>query len=217
MAQAKSLSLRAIAAIVAAALVVAVAAFAIGRLSAPVSSTPSSTSAEAGFARDMQTHHDQAVDMALTVRDATDNPQIRLLAFDIATAQNNQSGQMAGWLDVWGLPQASPEPSMTWMSRPALSGAESEHGSHDAAHTPGDPMPGLATSEQMQELKSLEGVEAEKLFLELMIEHHKGGVEMAEAVLDRSRERVVVTLAKNVVKSQSGEIELMEGLLGARQ
>lgn len=217
MVQAKSLSLRAIAAIVAAVLVVAVGAFAIGRLSAPVSSTPSSTSAEAGFARDMQTHHDQAVDMALTVRDASDNPQIRLLAFDIATAQNNQSGQMAGWLDVWGLPQASPEPSMTWMSRPALSGAESEHGSHDASHTPGDPMPGLATSEQMQELKSLEGVEAEKLFLELMIEHHKGGVEMAEAVLDRSRERVVVTLAKNVVKSQSGEIELMEGLLGARQ
>ena len=154
--------------------------------------------------------------MSWTVRDASSSDEIRLLAFDIATGQMGQAGQMAGWLDVWNLPQASPEPSMTWMSRPALAGENSEHGTHDAAHTPGDPMPGLATPEQLTKLRSLTGVEAERYFLELMIAHHEGGVAMAKAVLDRSREREVVTLAQGIVTGQTGEIELMKKLLSAR-
>jgi uncharacterized protein (DUF305 family) len=202
------------------AVLIVVAAFAAGRLSAPVVSAPSTTSAEAGFARDMQVHHNQAVEMSMIVRDVTDDADVRLLAYDIATSQARQAGQMYGWLDSWNLPQAAAEPSMTWMSRPTLDGASSDHNHtgdrEEPVHTPGDPMPGMATAAQLAELQSLTGVEAERLFLTLMIAHHTGGVEMGEAVLARSKERVVVSLATGVVKAQSSEIELMESMLSAR-
>ncbi|MCU1423797.1 MAG: hypothetical protein JWM51_88 [Microbacteriaceae bacterium] len=208
-----------VAGVVVAALLVA-AAFAAGRLSAPVASAPSTTSAEAGFARDMQVHHNQAVEMSMIVRDLTDDEDVRLVAYDIATSQARQAGQMYGWLDNWNLPQAAPEPSMTWMSRPTLDGASSDHdhtgGTAEPAHAPGEPMPGMATDAQLDELKSLTGLDAERYYLTLMIAHHKGGVEMAEAVLARSTERVVVSLATGVVTAQSSEIELMESMLAER-
>ncbi|WP_438854582.1 DUF305 domain-containing protein [Agromyces sp. M3QZ16-3] len=196
---------------------VAGAAFAIGRLSTLGEETPSNTSAEAGFARDMQVHHQQGVELAMIVRDATDDPDVRLLGYDIATTQAQQSGQMYGWLAEWGLPQAGPEPSMTWMTRPAADGSShSNHGSGEAEHVPGEPMPGLATPERVAELRELEGVEAERRFLELMIAHHQGAVVMAEAVLERSTYPVVVSLAESIVASQQAEIELMEGMLAER-
>ena len=191
---------------------VAIGAFAVGRLSTGFVATPSNTSAAAGFARDMQVHHDQGVELAMIIRDETDDPDLRLLAYDIATTQSNQSGQMQAWLNAWQLPQAAPEPEMTWMTRPTLQGEGHDHGT-EGAHSPGDPMPGLATSAQITELKSLTGPEAEKLFLELMIAHHQGAVEMAEAVLDRTDVRVVRQLATTIITSQTAEIEYMTALL----
>jgi uncharacterized protein (DUF305 family) len=197
--------------------VVGVLAFSAGRLSVGAPRTPGTTSAEAGFARDMQEHHQQGVELAMIVRDRTDDPETRLLAYDIATTQGQQSGQLYGWLTGWGLPQAAAEPSMTWMTRPATVGARA--GTHDhgsAAHQPGQPMPGLATPEQIAQLRAASGVEAERVFLTLMVAHHRGAVEMAEAVLDRSEDPTVRTFAEGVVKSQNSEIELMESMLAAR-
>ena len=77
-------------------------------------------------------------------------------------------------------------------------------------------MPGMATEAQLTELKSLEGVEAERLFLTLMIAHHRGALEMAESLLDRSSNAVVSTFATGVVASQTAEIELMQGMLAER-
>lgn len=199
-------------------LVVAAIAFSIGRLSTLGDPTPSNTSAEAGFARDMQVHHQQGVELAMIIRDATDDEATRLLAYDIATTQAHQAGQMYGWLAEWGLPQFG-EPAMTWMTRPADGGAgHDEHGdgADGTTHQPGEPMPGLATPEQIAELQSLEGVEAERMFLELMIAHHQGAVEMAEAVLARSAYPVVVSLAEAILASQQSEIELMEDMLAER-
>ncbi len=188
--------------------------FTAGRLSAPAVGTPSTTSAEAGFARDMQTHHNQAVEMSFMVRDLSDDPKLRLLAYDIAITQASQSGQLHGYLTEWGLPQLGAEPSMTWMTLPTSDGAAHEHGGGEgSAHTPGGPMPGLASPEQMAELATLRGVAAEKLYLQLMIAHHEGGVEMAEAVLERSDYPAVVTLARGLVTAQKSEIELMNGML----
>ena len=191
---------------------VAIGAFAIGRLSTSFVGTPSNTSAAAGFARDMQVHHNQGVELATIIRDKTDDPDLHLLAYDIATAQGSQSGMMQGWLDIWQLPQAPPEPAMTWMTRPTLKGAGHNHGT-EGAHSPGDPMPGLATADQIAELKSLSGSDADELFLTLMIAHHQGAVEMAEAVLDRTDVRVVRQLATTIITSQTAEIEYMPALL----
>lgn len=200
--------------------VVAVVAFSVGRLSTLSDPTPSTTSAEAGFARDMQVHHQQGTELALLVRDRATDPDIRLLAYDIATTQAQQAGQLYGWLRVWGLPQAASEPSMTWMTRAPTAG-ESGHDSHadadtDALHEPGMPMPGLATPAQIDELSAATGVEAERIFLELMIAHHRGAVEMAEAALARSTNDVVVPFATSVAESQAAEIALMETLLAER-
>ena len=204
-----------VALILGATLLIAVA-FGVGRFSVPSATPPDTFSAEAGFARDMQTHHLQAVELSMIVRDATDNQEIRQLAYDIATAQSQQSGQMHGWLNVWGLPQAPPEPSMTWMARPAPGGGGHGHGAMGSTHVPGERMPGLATDAQIASLRSATGVEAEKLFLQLMIAHHEGGIEMAEAVLERSTNRTVDSLARGMVKAQQSEIDYMQELLAKR-
>lgn len=191
-------------------------AFAAGRVTSGAVEAPASTSAAAGFARDMQVHHDQGVELAFLIRDRTDDPDLRLLAYDIATTQSNQSGQMLGWLSSWGLPQASPEPSMTWMSRPSLSGATDHHGNAGTDHEPGSAMPGLATPAQLDELRAATGPAAEKLFLELMIAHHKGAIEMGDAVLTRTSDATVIDFATRMITAQESEIIYMQELLDAR-
>ena len=157
---------------------------------------PGDDSPEAGFARDMSTHHEQAVEMALLVRDRTEDPRIKTLATDIALTQQGQIGQMQGWLRVWGLPAVGEEPAMAWMGHP----------------TEGR-MPGMASPEEIAQLGQLAGIEADREFLRLMIRHHQGGVPMAQAALERSDNGVVRRLAEAIVRSQQAEVELMQGLL----
>ncbi len=186
----------------------------VGRVTASGPSMPSETSAEAGFARDMQVHHGQAVEMSLLVRDRSDDAEIRLLALDITTAQAQQQGQMFAWLVMWGLPQTSSTVEMEWLSRPVIDGSAGHDG--HGGHTPGEPMPGVASFEQMQALQSAAGVDAERLYLELMIDHHIGGVKMAEALLARSDDPVVTQLARGMVQLQQKELDYMADLLNER-
>ncbi len=136
-------------------------------------SAPADWSADAGFARDMQTHHAQAVEMAFLVRDRSDDEELRTVAYDIITSQQQQAGQMYGWLVQWGLPQTGSRPPMAWVG-----------GEHAEAHASADgTMPGMATEAQLDELRAATGVEAERIFLRLMIAHHEGGVAMADAAV----------------------------------
>ena len=73
------------------AIVVGAVAYSLGRMSTPGNPPPVSTSAEAGFARDMQVHHIQGVEMAMIIRDGTEDEGVRLLAYDIATTQGHQA------------------------------------------------------------------------------------------------------------------------------
>jgi uncharacterized protein (DUF305 family) len=197
-----------------AAVAVGLVGFSIGRLSTINNPAPSATSAEAGFARDMQVHHLQGVELAMIIRDRTENEAVRLLGYDIATAQSQQAGQLYGWLTEWELSQAGPEPSMTWMTRPGRSDAGHAH--TDGAHTPGAPMPGLATDAEIADLAAATGVDAERRFLTLMIDHHRGALEMAEAVRDRASNTSILGFANAVIISQTSEITLMESMLAAR-
>ena len=191
------------------AVVVGAAAYSLGRMSAPGRPVPGNTSAEAGFARDMQVHHIQGVEMAMIIREGTEDEGVRLLAYDIATTQAHQAGQLYGWLVEWRLRQAGSEPPMTWMMAPDPAG---DH----TAHAMGALMPGMATSAQMAELSTASGVEAERLFLSLKIAHHQGALEMAEAVLDRTNHPGAVTFADAVLLSQASEIDLMTRMLADR-
>ncbi|MFI6786548.1 DUF305 domain-containing protein [Nonomuraea sp. NPDC050383] len=174
----------------------------VGRGGAPADASP-----EAGFARDMAAHHAQAVDMAFTIRDESQSREIRNLAYDIITTQSNQRGMFLGWLQQWGLDQATDLRPMAWMNGHG-------HGGGTAAQ-PGV-MPGMATPEELTRLKSLRGKEAEVQFLQLMIRHHEGGVQMAEGLLRLSDREEVAGMADKIVKGQTGEIKLMTDLLRAR-
>jgi uncharacterized protein (DUF305 family) len=157
---------------------------------------PGEESAEAGFARDMMTHHAQAVQMAEIVRDKTESEEIRTLATDIALTQQAQIGMMQGWLDIWGLPATSTEPAMAWMGHP----------------TEGR-MLGMASPEEVNGLRELPSGEVDELFLQLMIEHHRAAIPMAEAVLKESDLPAVEELAGAIASSQRAEIGTMQEML----
>ncbi|MBB6120350.1 DUF305 domain-containing protein [Nocardiopsis algeriensis] len=171
-------------------------------------SPPLDTGADAGFLRDMSSHHAQAVDMALIVMEKTEDPDLHIVASDMARTQQAQIGIMQGWLRAWDLPARGPGKPMAWME-----GSGHDHGGQGEVP---DRMPGLATPEQMAELEEAEGTEAEILFLELMIAHHLGGIEMAEAEVDLGQEEMVVDLAQGMINAQATEVDLMEKMLDER-
>jgi uncharacterized protein (DUF305 family) len=167
------------------------------------SSAPTAGSADAGFARDMAVHHQQAVDLSFIVRERTDDADVRRLAFDIINTQANQRGMLLGRLDVWDLPTVSGDPPMTWMGH-----------RHKAAD--GSLMPGMATDTQIEELRRAEGKAAEVLYLRLMTEHHRAGVEMARGALELAEDDQLTELAEGMVNGQLSEMELMAAMLADR-
>lgn len=168
------------------------------------SERPGTDGPEAGFARDMSVHHAQAVQMSFVVRDRTDDSETRLLAYDIINTQSAQIGMMTAWLDEWGVPKADPAGRMRWMSG---------HGGHRGG---GAAMPGMATRGQLADLEKASGRAAEVLFLKLMIAHHRGGVGMARAALERTGHDRVRRLAGTMVEGQQAEITQMNAMLRQR-
>jgi uncharacterized protein (DUF305 family) len=160
---------------------------------------PAGDSAEAGFLRDMYNHHAQAVEMAMIIRDRTSDEGLHTLATEIALGQSTQMGTMLGLLQAWDIPQGTTELPMTWMGHP----------------TEGL-MPGMATQEEIDQLSSLPVDQAEVLFLQLMIRHHQGGVEMANAYLDRGSNDDVILMAERIVLFQQNEIDAMNLMLEQR-
>ncbi|MFH8615770.1 DUF305 domain-containing protein [Streptomyces sp. NPDC017979] len=173
--------------------------------------TPSTDSADAGFARDMSVHHQQAVEMSFIVRERTQDEEVRRLAYDIINTQANQRGMMQGWLDMWGLSQvATDREPMEWMAKEG-----GDHAGHGAPA--GDAMmPGMATPEQLQQLGKLSGKAAEVEYLQLMITHHNGGIAMAQGCVDLCVPGAEQELAKGMVTGQESEVELMVNLLKKR-
>jgi uncharacterized protein (DUF305 family) len=172
----------------------------VGNNNGSGSSTPSESSVDAGFARDMSTHHTQAINMANYTRDATDDPNIQILARDIETEQYFQVGEMQGWLDTWGLSRSSTQPVMSWMA------------GHNHLESDGL-MPGMATQAQMNKLETLKGKELNVFFLQLMIHHHQGGLPMAQYAAEHAQSDYVRNLAQKMVQAQSNEIVQMEQML----
>jgi uncharacterized protein (DUF305 family) len=160
---------------------------------------PAENSADAGFAYDMIRHHAQAVEMAMILYKRTDDPVLLAMAYDIALTQQAQIGMMTGWLDVWGLPRTSTKPAMSWMGHP-IDG----------------PMPGMATSEEVNSLRELPDDEMEAAFLRLMIAHHLGGVLMAEAGESLLETDPARDLAATIIATQRTEIDQMQQMLEER-
>ena len=183
-------------------LLVALAALLLGGLAGyrlGQAATPAADSVDVGFARDMSVHHEQAVQMASLAYDRSDDPVVRLLAFDILTTQQGQIGIMSGWLDAWGVPWTTTGPRMAWMGMP----------------TEGL-MPGMATTAQLDALRDADGAAADVLFLQLMIPHHVGGVDMAREAAAQAERASVRQLAAAMAEAQTSEIAYMNELLVAK-
>jgi uncharacterized protein (DUF305 family) len=139
------------------------------------------------------------------VRDRTDDEEVRRLAFDVINTQANQRGMLLGWLEMWGLPKTSQDPPMSWMG----------HTAHHEAHD-GSLMPGMATTTQLDHLRKAEGTAAEVLYLQMLTEHHRSGVDMARAAADMAETEEVARLAAAMVQGQESEVKLMADMLGSR-
>ncbi|GAA3036567.1 DUF305 domain-containing protein [Actinokineospora globicatena] len=171
--------------------------------------TPGADSIDVGFAQDMRVHHLQAITLAGMARDRSDDTEVRQLAFDIESTQLDQSGQLSGWLTAWGQPTLPPtdQPHMRWMA-----GATHSHSSPSGL----DLMPGMATSEELMKLRALKDPEFTVYFLQLMLRHHEGGLEMASYAADHARVPYVRNLASKIQQGQSAEVKLLTSMLTSR-
>jgi uncharacterized protein (DUF305 family) len=166
------------------------------------SSAPGVSSVDSGFARDMATHHTQAVSMAGIARERSADSAVKTLAFDIETSQQFQIGQLDGWLTAWGLGRTSSIAPMAWMGHVHLSA--------DGL------MPGMASPAEMARLQTLSGKALDVDFLQLMLRHHQGGVPMAQYAASHAALPYVRNLAEKIVQAQSNEIITMEQMLRER-
>jgi uncharacterized protein (DUF305 family) len=167
---------------------------------------PVPSSVDVGFARDMQTHHLQAIQMAGIARDRTDNPEIKQIAYDIETNQQEQVGEMTGWLGIWGLSVNNPDKPMAWMGSMAA-----EHPLQSDGR-----MPGMATADEVSQLKTLPPAQMDVLFLQLMIRHHQGGLPMLDYAAQHGSLQTVRTFARKDAAAQTLEITNMRQMLTAR-
>ncbi len=182
----------------------------------PALTAAGDSSVDAGFARDMSVHHSQAVQLAVLVRDRSDDDELRAVALDILTSQQQQIGQMYAWLQMWGLPQSGADAPMAWMAGDHAHGGSAVAAPGDDAPTGHAAMPGWVTAADLARLEAADGVDAERLFLQLMIPHHVGGVEMAQAAVDRAGQAEVRRLAAGIVAAQTKELTVLQDLLDAR-
>ncbi len=151
---------------------------------------------DARFMRDMIPHHHQAVEMAALVGERTNNPELIDIASRIDAAQADEIRFMQDWLAERGEPV--PDPT-----------------AHHHMHTSHE-MAGMATPEQMDALAAAEGIDFDRLFLQLMIRHHDGAVTMVDELLEQpgsAYDPVLFEFTSDIVNDQTAEIERMNEML----
>lgn len=154
--------------------------------------------ADVTFAQEMIPHHRQAVEMAALAEDRAGDPEVRRLAEDIEAAQAPEIATMTGWLESWG--EDVPADAM-------------DHSG--MGHGSGDAMPGMMNAEDMAALEQAEGAAFDRLFLDLMVEHHEGALEMARTQQAQGENPDALALAEKIEADQQAEISEMQRLLGS--
>jgi uncharacterized protein (DUF305 family) len=142
---------------------------------------------EVDFAQMMIPHHEQAIVMSDLALTNNAGPEVSALAISIQSSQGPEIEQMRSIIARFGGEEIH------------------DHGDHD--------MPGMLTSEQLDQLGRAQGSEFDQLFLMGMIEHHKGAIVMAQDVLGASDDAEVTSLAQQIITEQEREIQQMEQIL----
>jgi uncharacterized protein (DUF305 family) len=159
---------------------------------------PQPNAVDIGFLQDMREHHENAVAISFVFLDLPDTrPALRTVARSVILGQGIDIGRMIQMLREMGQAEANMgDTSMTWMGMSAAVGS----------------MPGIATSSQLDQLAQSRGSQANQLFVDLMVDHHLGALEMAEYAVTRAAIPEVKGLAKSIVQAQRGEITELRSL-----
>ncbi|MGI9250479.1 MAG: DUF305 domain-containing protein [Pseudohongiellaceae bacterium] len=151
--------------------------------------------ADVKFMQGMISHHAQALEMTALVPSRTNREAMELLAQRVALSQEDEITMMQSWLEERNLDVPSA----------------------NAHHRRGfEPMPGMASEEEMEALEDATSFEFDSLFLQLMIDHHEGALEMVENLLDQpgsAQDSVLYAFTSDVTSDQSSEIERMNAML----
>jgi uncharacterized protein (DUF305 family) len=148
--------------------------------------------ADVTFVRDMIVHHAQAVELADLAPERADRKDVAGLADRIADTQRPEIDMLNRWLKLHEQPEVDPA-------------------GHGASHAG---MPGMATSDQVDQLRQARGANFDRLFLQLMITHHEGALTMVEEVRRAGVNGRVQEIADDVAVVQSDEIHRMRGMQG---
>ncbi|MEE3849948.1 DUF305 domain-containing protein [Gordonia sp. LSe1-13] len=167
--------------------------------------------ADIAFNQMMIPHHMQALMMADLVPERTSTPAVRDLADRIRAGQQPEIDEMSARLREWGVADAS-------TSDPSTSGGHmSDDGGHGDHMSPdGHDMAGMMTPAEMAALSAARGAEFDRLWLEGMIAHHEGAVEMADTELADGIHEPSRELATRIKATQQDEIEEMNSILAER-
>lgn len=181
--------------VVTAAIVAAMLGWMVG-----ANSRPSHNEVDTGFLHDMRVHHEQAVYMSFVYRSLPDrDPGLDMVAGSIIMGQSQEVGRMVQLLRGFGEAEAAPSDDlvMGWMGMA----------------TEPDRMLGLASEDDIEQLQASSGEQADRLFVELMVAHHQGGIHMAEYAAENAENDEVRKMATAIVTGQQSEIdELLDQL-----
>src|SRR5262245_16345863 len=158
--------------------------------SATASSPASSfNDADVMFAQRMIPHHQQAIEMAQMAPSHAQNPKVKHLAAEIVVAQAPEIKTMTGWLHAWGKPVPTGMPGMM------------------------SPVPGMMSPQDMSQLMAAHGAHFDRMFLQMMIRHHQGAVDMAKTEQARGLNPDAKKLAQQIETSQTAQIAQMQQML----
>jgi uncharacterized protein (DUF305 family) len=163
---------------------------------APGASIPAGAafnSVDVGFGTDMIPHHEQAIEMAKIAATRAGSQQVKDLAARIEKAQSPEIATLSGWLREWGQPVPSSSPG-------------AGHGQHVG-------MPGMMSDQELKDLTAASGKEFDRMFLQMMIRHHQGAIEMAAKEQQQGQFPAAKTLAGKIATDQAAEIMEMQDLL----
>jgi len=175
--------------------------------------------ADLTFAQMMIVHHQGAIEMADLATDRAANTQVKELATRIKAAQDPEIQQMQTWLTAWGAAMtgstaaSAADDGMSGMDHGGMSGMGKEGDMSTSSAGAGMSMPGMMSAAQMQQLTDASGAEFDRLFLEMMIMHHQGAIEMSDTEIAEGNNPDALALAKSIKTSQTAEIAEMQQLL----
>ncbi|MFF8475887.1 DUF305 domain-containing protein [Streptomyces sp. NPDC015414] len=147
------------------------------------------------FAQGMIPHHRQALEMAKLADGRASSARVKDLAARIEKAQDPEIRTMTGWLTAWG--EQVPMAGMDHSGHAGMTG-----------------MAGMMSDDDMAALKKATGADFDRRFLSLMVEHHRGAVEMAGTEKSRGAYGPARTMAGDIVRAQNAEIREMKRILG---